>query len=925
MNVCSLFYTSKMSILIVKNLPRSITEDYVKEMFETKGTVTNLQFKYCPKTGHFRRFAFVGFKTEEQARSAMEFFDGTFLRTCKIKVETCVNMGDPNKPRAWSKYSKDSSAYQKSHPETKVEKKTSKKEKEEINKAESQNKAKSYLYDVLSKYKDDPKFAEFLEVHKNEKVVWNNDGDAMDVKNSTDGHAKDKNKKLMKNGSENIDTSDDNEDANNGNDSQPVFKKSISDFDYLRSKMKKDHSKTTNDEENENECIIETRNVVQNDYKNQLEKQKKIMDFTVKLRGIPVMCKKGIIKKFFEPLKIRRLKQPPKLRDVAFVQFCSEQDVKQALKKHRGFLDGRRVFVTRYQLTVNKEPEHDEKFLHWKKLTVDLEQNHESIAESGQLFVRNLSYTVTEEDLENLFQKYGPLVEVRLPIERYTQKPKGFAFVVFLIPEHAVKAYSKLDGTSFQGRVLHIIPGKSKPNEEHEATEGSSYKTKKAAMDKAQSGSSHNWNTLFLGADAVANVVAEKYNTTKQDLLNPESSESVAVRMALGETQIVIETRKFLIDHGVQLDAFSQPATKRSKTVILVKNLPVDTSEDELEAIFKKYGEVGRVVFPPSGITAVVEFLQPTDARRAFKNLAYTRFHETPLYLEWAPVQVFSNQPIPAVMSKGHSDESEPATEDNQNMNRDDTKVSKKEEEEEEEEAEDEAPEADTVLFVKNLNFSTGEESLRKVFETCGKLHSVMVAKKKDLKNSGEFLSLGYGFVQFKRKVDANKALKQLQHTTIDDHVIELKMSNRTISSENIPKKSKTSSKSGVQKSTKILVRNIPFEATQQEVEKLFRTFGEIKTIRLPKKAIGKEKHRGFGFVDFVTRSDAKRAFEALCHSTHLYGRRLVLEWAADDDQDVETLRKRTARYFHEGVPAPKKLRKAAILEQLGAAPSNDL
>ena len=41
----------------------------------------------------------------------------------------------------------------------------------------------------------------------------------------------------------------------------------------------------------------------------------------------------------------------------------------------------------------------------------------------------------------------------------------------------------------------------------------------------------------------------------------------------------------------------------------------------------------------------------------------------------------------------------------------------------------------------------------------------------------------------------------------------------------------------------------------------------------------------------------AQRAFKALCASTHLYGRRLVLEWAAADD-DVDTLRMKTAAHF---------------------------
>ena len=68
-----------------------------------------------------------------------------------------------------------------------------------------------------------------------------------------------------------------------------------------------------------------------------------------------------------------------------------------------------------------------------------------------------------------------------------------------------------------------------------------------------------------------------------------------------------------------------QAAAARSKTVILVKNLPANTSEEEITTMFERFGHLGRVVLPPSGITAIVEFLEPSEARNAFRGLAYTK------------------------------------------------------------------------------------------------------------------------------------------------------------------------------------------------------------------------------------------------------------------------------------------------------------
>lgn len=90
------------------------------------------------------------------------------------------------------------------------------------------------------------------------------------------------------------------------------------------------------------------------------------------------------------------------------------------------------------------------------------------------------------------------------------------------------------------------------------------------------------------------------------------------------------------------------------------------------------------------------------------------------------------------------------------------------------------------------------------------------------------------------------------------------------------------------QKSFKILIKNIPFEASVKDVRELFSAFGELQFVRLPKKLQGTGSHRGFAFVEYVNKNDAKKAFNSLSQSTHLYGRRLVLEWAKIDPNSDE-------------------------------------
>lgn len=70
-----------------------------------------------------------------------------------------------------------------------------------------------------------------------------------------------------------------------------------------------------------------------------------------------------------------------------------------------------------------------------------------------------------------------------------------------------------------------------------------------------------------------------------------------------------------------------------------------------------------------------------------------------------------------------------------------------------------------------------------------------------------------------------------------------------------------------------------------------------------------------FYFITHNKYHTFQTAFEALCQSTHLYGRRLVLEWAdqTNENEDVTELRKRTAQSFNAKTPGGKKSRKAAV------------
>lgn len=83
---------------------------------------------------------------------------------------------------------------------------------------------------------------------------------------------------------------------------------------------------------------------------------------------------------------------------------------------------------------------------------------------STKLYVGNLSYNVTENDLQDLFAKHGPVTEVNLVVDRMSGRPRGFAFVTMATEEGAQAAMAALNEKPLDGRNLTVNP--ARPREE---------------------------------------------------------------------------------------------------------------------------------------------------------------------------------------------------------------------------------------------------------------------------------------------------------------------------------------------------------------------------------------------------------------------------------------------------------------------------
>lgn len=330
----------------------------------------------------------------------------------------------------------------------------------------NEGKGKKYVKELLEQHKNDPLFKEFIDTHGKSKSLWKDDVVSEDAEKQ----------ETIENKEEIVE--------------EKLANQNISDKDYMKSLVKKP------------------------------DKAKKSMVelFTVKLRNLPKNTKRQDVQKFFKPLKPHSVRIPGLKLRFAYAGFKTKQELTKALAKHKSFLNGKQVEVYDFSMK-NQLPSEDSKKTKnkgqkWENQKQSLE-GEESVCESGKLFFRNLAYTCTEDDLQKVFEKFGPVADISVPVDATTRKIKGFGTVTFVMPEHAVKAYDMLNGTMLHGRMFHLMPGKIEEKEEV-ADDDTNYKKKKDAKLKKSAGSSHNWNTLFIGPNMVAEVMSKNYQTSKE-------------------------------------------------------------------------------------------------------------------------------------------------------------------------------------------------------------------------------------------------------------------------------------------------------------------------------------------------------------------------------------------------------------------------
>jgi multiple RNA-binding domain-containing protein 1 len=371
------------------------------------------------------------------------------------------------------------------------------------------------------------------------------------------------------------------------------------------------------------------------------------------------------------------------------------------------------------------------------------------------------------------------------------------------------------------------------------------------------------WNSLYMNPDAVLSSVADRLGVGKSELLDPTSSDA-AVKQAHAETHIIQETKSYLTAKGINLDAFKQ--SFRDDRTLLVKNFSFGVTTEDLRQLLEPHGHISQLLMPPTGTMAIVQYSEASQAAQALKQLAYKNLKGSVLFLEKGPRGLFDQQ---AAWNSDKVKSSKPAQDSIQIPD---------------EATDSRVKDPSSTLFVRNLNFATTTARLKEAFEPVTGFLSAKVKTRIDPKRPGQALSMGFGFVEFRTTSQARAAISVMNGHKLDDHELVVEFSrNATDTAEerrydDVRKKLEA-------KKTKVVIKNLPFEASKKDVRSLFGAYGQLRSVRVPKKF--DHSTRGFAFADFVSAKEAENAIEALAN-THFLGRRLVLEFASGDAIDPE-------------------------------------
>ncbi|KFO29317.1 RNA-binding protein 28 isoform X2 [Fukomys damarensis] len=197
---------------------------------------------------------------------------------------------------------------------------------------------------------------------------------------------------------------------------------------------------------------------------------------------------------------------------------------------------------------------------------------------------------------------------------------------------------------------------------------------------------------------------------------------------------------------------------------------------------------------------------------------------------------------------------------------------------------------AGLTLFVRHLPPSARSEQLEEVFSQVGPVKQCFVVTEKGSKECR-----GFGYVTFSMLEDVQRALKEI--TTFEGCKINITIAKKKLrnkskgkrkneNSESPKKEQKTKKAKVADKKARLIIRNLSFKCSEDDLQTVFAQFGAVLEVNIPRKPDG--KMRGFAFVQFKNLLQAGNALKGM-NMKDIKGRTVAVDWAVAKDKYKDT------------------------------------
>ncbi|CAO3693386.1 unnamed protein product [Rhizopus stolonifer] len=209
---------------------------------------------------------------------------------------------------------------------------------------------------------------------------------------------------------------------------------------------------------------------------------------------------------------------------------------------------------------------------------------------------------------------------------------------------------------------------------------------------------------------------------------------------------------------------------------------------------------------------------------------------------------------------------------------------------------------AKLTLFVRGLPFNATNADLEEFFAEIGPVRKCfVVTERKEENGNAPVRNKGFGYVHYAMEEDAQTALTKLKGTKFKGRKIKIELAKRKAETTHDDKKKTTeevvedkvaepkgkAEPAAFEVNARLIIRNLPWKYREADLSELFKPFGKVHSVTLPRKYEGGPL-RGFAFIQYDKMDEAKAAMQAL-NATEHHGRTIAVDWSISKSRYQES------------------------------------